>query len=260
MNTAPLLLVRPAAIARVLFTGIGALVALSLVGQYSKYVLGHDTLKGFVPLFYVDLEPSVPTWYSSMALLLAAGLCTLIARHHTVARRPYRRHWTALAALCVLLSLDEIAMLHEYPIDSLREALGTTGPLYYAWVIPGMAAVALVGLVCWRFWWHLPARTRWLCLLAAVIFVGGALGVEMLSGVQASRYGEQNLRYALIVHLEEAMEMSGVAIFIYALADYLACHVEPVPFGLTFRHSDGSPTRGAAAVPRLAETANGYQK
>ncbi len=186
MNTAPLLLVRPAAIARVLFTWIGTLVALSLVGQYAKYVLGHDTLKGFVPLFYVDLESSVPTWYSSVALLLAAGLCALIARHHTVARRAYRRHWTALAALFVLLSLDEIAMLHEYPIDPLRDALGTTGPLYYAWVIPGVAAVAL--------------------------------------------------------------------------ADYLACHVEPVPFGLTFRHSDGPPTLCPAAVAQVPETANGYQK
>jgi hypothetical protein len=248
MNTASLWLVRPAALARVLLTLVGVLLTLSLLGQYSKYALGHDTLKGFVPLFYVDLESNVPTWYSSVLLLLAAGLCALLARHHIAARLPYRRHWLVLAALFLLLSLDEIAMLHEYPIDPLREALGTTGPLYYAWVIPGLAAVVVCGLAYVRCWWHLPARTRGLCLLAAAAFVGGAVGVEMLSGMQASRYGEQNLTYALIVHLEEALEMLGVVIFIYALADYVARYVEPLSIGFVLQ----PPECELAAMARSA--------
>lgn len=215
-------------VTQLLVAVVFVLISLSVVGQVAKHVYGHTQLKGFVPAFYVDYESSVPTWYSSAALLAAAGLCGLIALAKGRVGDPFRWHWRALATLFCLLSIDEIAMFHEMPIDPLRDSLGAGGMLYYTWVIPGAAFVLVVGLCFLRFLWNLPATTRNLFVLSGMIFVGGAIGVEMVSGAQADAAGEENLRYALIITVEEAMEMLGVVLFIHALTDYIHRTIGPL--------------------------------
>ena len=198
----------------VLLAVVVVLVGLSVLGQVSKFSFDHPQLKGFVPAFYVDYESNVPTWYSSFALGLAGGLLALIAlvKHHR--RDPYRLHWATLAVVFFGLSVDEVAGFHEYPIEPLREAFGAGGLLYYAWVIPGMLFVALMAFCFQRFLRNLPKRTGMLFVLSGLVFVGGAIGVEMLSGMQADAFGEENVTYAMVVTCEESMEMLGVLIFI----------------------------------------------
>mgnify|MGYP007073292503 CR=1 FL=1 len=204
---------------------VTTLILLSLAGQCAKHVYGHTQLKGMVPLFYVDNEPSAPTWYSSAALGLAGALLAVIAIAKFQTQDRFRLHWATLALLVFGLSLDEIAMIHEIPIDPMREMFAWGGMLYYAWVIPGMAFVAAVGLLYLRFFLNLPRRTQVLFFFAAFVFVSGSIGVEMLSGVQADRAGEQNLNYALIVTIEEFLEMLGVVILIRALLEYIEEHL-----------------------------------
>lgn len=205
----------------VLSAVVALLVGLSVAGQVSKYFLGHPRLKGLVPIFYVDLEANIPTWYSSLAIAACAVLLALIGLVKWRQRDRFRLNWLALAALFLLLSADEAAMLHEYPIDPLRKALGAGGLLYYPWVLPGMALVVVVGLCSWRFLTHLPARTRWCMAAAAAVFVSGAIVTEMLSGWQADRHGEETFAYAMIVTVEESCEMLGIVIFLHALVAYI---------------------------------------
>ena len=200
---------------------VSTLIGLSLFGQFAKHIYGHTMLKGFVPTFYVDLESSVPTWYSSVALAAAGGLLLVIAAAKLKAKDKYRWHWATLGSLFVLLSIDEIAMIHELPIEPLRERLDAGGLLYYTWVIPGAVLVLLVSFCYLRFFLSLPRRTQALLLLAGATFVSGAIGVEMLSGAQADRFGEENLDYALIVTLEEFLEMLGVVVLIRCLLEYI---------------------------------------
>ena len=198
-----------------------ALITLSLLGQIAKYDFGHTQLKGAVPLFYVDNEASAPTWYSSAALAVAGALLFVIAYASFQRKEKFRWHWATLSALVLGLSLDEIAMIHEMPIDPMREAFQFGGALHYAWVIPGTVFVGIVGIIYLRFYLNLPRRTQILFLMAAAVFVMGAIGVEMLSGIQAHQHGEENLNYALIVTIEEFLEMLGVVILIRALVEYI---------------------------------------
>ncbi len=207
-------------IGRFLLLAVLLLTCLSLAGQFAKYYLGNDTLKGFVPVFYVDYESNVPTWWSSFALCFAASLLALIATVKVIRHDRFRWHWCALSVLFLLLSLDEVAMIHEYPIAPMRRAFDARGVLYYPWVLLGAGFVVVVGLAFLRFLLHLPRRTRNGCLLAAATFVGGAICVEMASGLQADLHGEENFTYAMIVSLEEFMEMIGVVIFIRTLLKY----------------------------------------
>jgi len=204
---------------------VTVLIGLSLVGQCSKYLLGHSMLKGFVPTFYVDMESSVPTWYSSAALGLAGALFALIAAAKFQANDKYRWHWATLGSLFVFLSLDEIAMIHELPVDPLREQFHTGGLLYYPWVVPGAALVGLISVCYLRLFLTLPRRTQSLFVLAGALFVSGAIGVEMLSGAQADLFGEENLDYALIVTLEEFLEMLGIVVLIRSLLEYIQVHL-----------------------------------
>lgn len=203
------------------FATVLGLITLSMAGQCSKYVWGHPKLKGFVPAFYVDYESTVPTWYSSLALGVAAGLMFLIAAAMFRTRDRWRIHWATLASLMLVLSIDEIAMFHELPIDPLRESFGAGGLLYYTWVVPGLALVVIVSGLYLSFFFHLPRRTKALFALAAATFVTGAIGVEMLSGWQADQFGEENLTYSLIITVEEFLEMIGVVILIRALLEHV---------------------------------------
>jgi len=226
-------------VTRFLLIVVVLLVSLSLLGQMSKYYLGHPQLKGFVPAFYLELESNVPTWYSSFALGLAGALLLTIAVVKRDVRDEYRHHWMALALLFFGLSLDEVAMFHEYPIEFLRETFHAKGMFYYTWVVPGAIFVAAVGCCLLRFLKRLPGQTRRLFLLAGAVFVGGAIGVEMISGIQSDAFGEENLTYMLIITVEESCEMLGVVIFIHALLKY----IEETIGGIRVQIGTGSPRR-----------------
>jgi hypothetical protein len=71
--------------------------------------------------------------------------------------------------------------------------------------------------------------------MAGALFVGGALGVEAVSGKHASLHGEQNLTYHLIITIEELLEMAGLVVFVYALLDYIGRQFANVGFHVTSR-------------------------
>jgi hypothetical protein len=206
----------------VLLTGcVALLLVLSTAGQIAKHVFGHTQLWGFVELFYVDAETSVPTWDSSAAWGLAAALCGLIAATRVAERERHRWEWGAVTVMLVLLSADEIAGFHEHNIPRLREMWGGEGWLYYSWVVPGLVLVALCAAALSRWLWALPGRYRLLLVCSGTIFLTGAMGLETVSGWWASSHGEENLVYALIVTAEETCEMSGVALLVYTMHDYI---------------------------------------
>jgi hypothetical protein len=204
---------------------MAALLSLSTLGQVSKHYLGHPKLMGFVEAFYIDYEANVPTWFSSLLLGTAGLLLALIAAVKLGHWATWSLHWLALSILLLMLSADEIAGFHELPIDPMRATFHTRGLLYYGWVVPGAALVLIVSAALARFLAHLPRSTRRWMISAGLVFVGGAIGVEMLSGAAADAWGEESFTYAMIVTVEEALEMLGVILLLHALVDYIHAHM-----------------------------------
>lgn len=204
---------------------VAFLIAASTLGQLSNHLLDHGNLFGLVPLFYLDNEASVPTWYSSLALLLASVLLGLVAAAKKYQHDPCFPHWVILGGLFLMLSIDEAVMLREYPIDFLRNHLQASGALHYTWVIPGALFVTAVGLAYSRFLLSLDAKARRGMIAAGFIFLSGAIGVEMISGHHATQFGENNLGYVLIITAEEMLEMLGVVLLIHTLAGILERNV-----------------------------------
>lgn len=217
---------RPLTVTRTLLITIGVLLTLSLGSQLVKYGTGHDTVFGIIPLLYVDYEANLPTWYSSIALLTASFILCLIALSKLAQKDRYTFHWFFLSGLFFLLSVDEVATIHECAIEPMRQLVDAQGVLHYAWVIPGGIFVLMIAAFMLRFLISLPTRTRNLFVIAGAVFVGGAIGVEMISAFHAFSHGEKNLLYSLIITFEEAMEMLGVVIFIHANLEYLCENVQ----------------------------------
>ncbi len=90
----------------------------------------------------------------------------------------------------------------------------------YEWIFIAIPVVIILAIVYLRFLLYLPPTTRNLIILAGIIYIGGSLGGEMLSGWYASSFGEGDRNYMMLTVLEETLEIAGIIIFIAALLQY----------------------------------------
>lgn len=196
------------------------------------------------PLFDVATEFNVPTWYSSALWLLLALVSIAVAVH---GRR--RASWVALAVVASYASLDEFAMLHER-WGTLGGSLGQHLPVdvfSYRWVIVGVLAAAVVALLMAPLVLSLPRRIMVGFIVAGATFLTGAVVVETIGGFVERHYGQVTWHLMLLIHIEEWLEMVGVALAVACAAAMI--HVVRTPTGLATRYA-GNGRR----APRTAES------
>ena len=219
---------------------VALLVIASVAGQAIKLEGGHDYAWGFVPQFCLDNEGNVPTYFSSVLLLLCACTLGTIAVAQKVGAGWYVRHWALLAVIFLLMSIDEAAGLHELLIDPIRRAYHLGGAFNFAWVIPGAIFCLYLAVHYWKFLLYLPLRTRTLVCVAAGLYVGGAIGLEMLGGWYAESHGSENWPYTIIATSEETLEMVGLVVFIHALLGYVRTKLKEIRL-VVEEQVDGQP-------------------
>ncbi|MFO0699410.1 MAG: hypothetical protein U0236_09290 [Nitrospira sp.] len=228
----------------------GTITILSLAGlgtQLIRYTFGHDYQFGLNWLFDLNMEGNLPAWYASTALASAATLLGLIGAHKRDQGAIHANHWLALSIIFFYLSLDEAISIHE-AAGRILAPLQLTGVFHYNWVVLGIGFVCIVGGSYLRFLKALPPTHRWRFVVAGLTYVTGALGIEMIESRWAFLFhGPGNLTYAMLVWIEETLEMIGVAVFIYALWAYIeeeisrmTLSVPPsLPRGRTFTRTPG---------------------
>jgi hypothetical protein len=212
--------------ARILLVVIGALVMASLASRVlSARMEDADPESALTTMMLavekmldVNKEGNVPTWFSSGMLLgcalLVAGIAALVRQ----AGGPFVMHWIGLALVLAFLSLDEATVLHERLTTPVAGVLGENarGPLRFAWIIPAGIVVGLIGLAYLRFLAHLPARARSLLRAGVILYLTGAVGMEIAGGMALDELGSWTL-YALVTTAEETLEMLGTLTILCAL-------------------------------------------
>ena len=183
--------------------------------------------------FDLAFEPSIPNWYSSCSLLLCGVVLAVIARAKARSKGGWFWHWAVLAAIFVGLSIDEGVRLHEMLHTVIASRIETHGLLYFPWVIPALFFVAIVGLCYVPFLLRLDRRTAVLFVIAGAIYVMGAVGMDMIGGVIVEQHGMESIHHSFAQAVEELLEMLGVLIFLYALLDYVRCHIGAVRLSLS---------------------------
>ncbi len=219
---------------------------LTLAGFAAGYIQVYWGSKGPLQILNVlrlTSDNSIPTWYSSFALLLCSILLAIIA----AAKRRYGErwiaHWSVLSGIFLLLSIDEVARIHETVGNTVGGALASSAGftssalIYNPWVIPGIILIVIVLLTYLRFLAYLPRRTMLLLLFAGGLFVAGAIGTEMLGSILDSEVHESvermrdapysaQITYEFLVAIEELLEMLSVVVVIYTLLSYISCYLK----------------------------------
>ena len=143
------------------------LIVLHVLAMQANFnpALGLKERFGFhywqLSLFDLDEEESFGTWFNSGILLIAAALLVHQARVLRAQEGAWHRSWLVLGIGFLVLSVDEIAGMHEF----VNTMMGDT-----PWTVIGFPILVLVALAYLPFLWHRRGPTGLLFLLAGVLF------------------------------------------------------------------------------------------
>ncbi len=199
-----------------------ALWVANILILVSRFGFGYERIWGLEAMFYMDYESNVPALFSSCLFLLNAALLAIIGYLKRVSGESYRP-WVLLALIFCFLSVDEIARIHERLNEPVRIALDTGGVFYFAWIIPYGILAVLLAVIYLPIIWPLGRRLRYLFILSGSLYVGGAVGIEMIEGVLADGFHSdkeawyETVWFQISVTCEEALEMAGLIVFMYTL-------------------------------------------
>lgn len=202
-----------------LATLIAAVWALGLLQDILRVISGAGE-DDMVWVFDADSEEGVLTWISIVLLFSVAGLLFANGQAAMQNGRDVVLPWFGLSVLFGIVSFDEFYGLHERLSDVLFRNVGGSGLFHFAWVVPlGLLAVAGLWLLM-PFLTSLGPRTRRLAVLSAMVYLTGAVGMEMLAGLVIEELGRNTFQYRLLTNAEEGLEVSGILLFIYTLQQY----------------------------------------
>jgi hypothetical protein len=206
----------------VLLIALVVIISVHLLLQFLNLNVFHEQHGAVYELsnrFDLDDESSVPTWLSQFLLLVIA--CAAGVAAWTQRLRAPRLLWGAITLIALVFSIDEVAILHEYVLEMLHTAfLGDTASNFShnAWLVVAPFVLAGSCLLVWLMYRHFPKRTLVLLTIAGMVFVSGAMGVDI---VTSSGHFSAFMSQGALVALEEGMELAGSMLALYAIVDYL---------------------------------------
>ena len=209
------------------FTIIAILLCLSIISVYLLN-LGYETAYGFIPLFNFDMEFNIPSLYSFLSILLCSYLLHFIYLNKNISKTEckYIYHWKALSFIFLYLAFDELMGIHEHLGPLISSSVLSKIGIYNLnisrnWVLIYVLLFGVIGLGFLKFFIHLPIESRFLFAISGVLYVTGAVVLELLDGqLIVADYNSLNL-YRYLSSLEELFEMIGIALFIRALILYI---------------------------------------
>ena len=196
---------------------VGTSIFLAIV-SYSAHLVARSRDADSIALLDVGDEVSIGTWFETL-LFACAALALLFGGRAT---STFRSRWYVLAAVMMLLSIDEAASMHERLGSGLRDVVGASGILYYVWVIPALVFVAILAVYEIPWLRSLPPTTARRVVVAGALFVAGAAFLELAAGPEAEAKGTDTLLSISLTGVEELLEMIGLSLFIFAIVDHLS--------------------------------------
>lgn len=227
-----------------------AIVFLGIVREIVIARVGLETPLKELRHISLDSELSLPAFYSAVLILAIGIILVLVGRAASQTGLRDTKRWLLLGFIFCLMSIDEAASFHESLMMPLRNAFNLTGIFYYSWVIPGAIVVGIIGAYYIPFLLRLPRRTAVLFALAGAVYVGGALGMELVGGAFEHAIGKDTVAYSITIVIEEGLEIIGLTLFLYALADHIARVWGSIGVSFSARTARSERTIGnAVAVP-----------
>jgi hypothetical protein len=198
------------------------LVIASVAGQCIKYFTPYYAYLDFIIFeFYLESEMNIPTFFSVFLLLFSSVLILIPPRKIWQVKSKFVNSWTVLSFIFFILALDELLEFHEHLGEPIRTMFHTSGALFFAWYIPIIPVVIIIGLSYLKFLFSLPNKQKIGFMLSGFLYVFGAIGMEMIGSFYASSHGMGNFPYTIFATVEEFVEMGAVSLFIYFIWDFI---------------------------------------
>lgn len=211
-------MIHPRRVTAWLALAAGTIVTAGIVAESYLRVHGPKAIAATtISKFSLNSEMSIPTLFSGVLLLGSAVLLGVLWRIAQRRHDPDRWRFGLLAIVFVYLSADELCAIHELGSRLVRKLVDTQGLLKFSWVILAIPALCLLAGVFLPMVRRLPARVRLVVVTAGVMYVGGAVGMEMIGGHVFDTIGRTSWQYQMVTTIEESLEMAGLIAFIYGL-------------------------------------------
>lgn len=173
-------------------------------------------------LLDLNWEENLPTIYATV-ILLFCGTCLLFIGYNKFKDEDnYKYAWIVLGVIFIFLSYDEYFRFHDPLSQQIRQQIEVPASLFFAWVIPYSLLTLVFVLIYMKFWIDLPKPYRLLFFLSGSVFVIGAVGFEMIGAPYTVQWGRRNVFYLCFTTIEEALELLGIALFLYTLVRYIS--------------------------------------
>jgi hypothetical protein len=199
----------------------GAIGALIVVGAWVGVFAG-ETAAASAKAFHLDGEWTVPAFASTLLLVSASVMAAAVAVEARATGSRWYRHWVVLAAGLAFMALDETASLHEMWGDPVKRVLPLDGTVFqFAWVVVAIPLVLFLAVYFWPMLWNLDARDRNRLIASGGVFLGGAVGMEMVGSWSYVQSGTGTAAYQWIVVCEEGLELAGLGLLVRALRGML---------------------------------------
>ena len=213
---------------------LGKIIVFLIVAHLSTHWLEgapkHTFAAWLAPIFNLDVEGNVPTFFSVCLWMLNAALFFLIWKTRR-SQQGWSAIWLILSVLFCYLAFDELTCIHEEATPFIRSILGTSGFLSFAWVIPyGLGCILLAVFFIPMVWRMDPKILLWFAA-AAITFAAGSIGLEMCEGRYLDHH-PGDIGYFWLMTLEESLEMIGLAMLAYASLRVMEVECEAVSIHL----------------------------
>ncbi|MBI3288580.1 MAG: hypothetical protein HYZ74_03575 [Elusimicrobia bacterium] len=171
----------------------------------------------------INNERGLANWFSLLQLAAAALLLWMVAAREARCGSRDALAWRALSAGFALLSLEELAGLHDRVGKALHAHWHLTGWWRFSWVVAALVFLPPLGLAFIGLLRRLEPRRRRQFIVAGAIYLSGMLGLEIIGGkIYAAAGDVETPLCVLLFHVEELLEMTGIALFLSALIEHLA--------------------------------------
>lgn len=183
--------------------------------------LPEHPLYGLPRFFDLGMEGNLPSYFSALCLLSAGGASLLIASADTARQK---LGWKGLGFGFIYLSFDEAAQIHDGIISPVFNSMfGSfkTPAFHYGWVVVALGAISVLVPLYIGFLTRLPRSYAVIFIISGFIYVGGAVGMEMVEAhFAATGHWPQGL-FPWRAVAEELGEMLGVILFLHTAMRYL---------------------------------------
>jgi hypothetical protein len=216
------------AIAIIAFGVIHEIVTLHAVAT-DPASLAQGQEHGFLRMFDLGTEANLPTWYQVITLAFSAFLLTIIWSAKKSVSDRFTWFWGFMGLVFYFLSSDEASGIHEALSNQMdKHGYSGGGILSYGWILPYMVFGLVFLAVVWRFLMSLSMKYRVLFVVSGVIYVSGAVGMEMVEAYYDNTVGAYTNLGVTLRLIEETLEPTGILLFNFTLLSYIREQLPPI--------------------------------